>query len=110
MKIETAIKQATRHLLNSDKARTYHTKLDTWSEKKSYILALRPVYHNTYSDGRPIHPYMEVLTWGFDNESFEIPQNRTEVVNLKCRAQLGIIVVPEIVLRYTLDILRRADS
>jgi len=106
MNLQTAIKQATDHLLKSDKARTYTA--DVYGETKSYILELArddsgdPEWKN----------YLHVTTWGFDYEEIQIPSTRPELIGLKCQAQMAPSTdyPAQVAKRYYLDILRRADA
>lgn len=101
MNLETAIKEATKHLLKSDKARTYTVDFG-YREKRSYVLALAKDEEDP--------TLLMVETWGFD-EFIKIPQTRPELIALKCRAQMSEKDgVTQVALRYYLDILRRESN
>ncbi|MHA2263570.1 MAG: hypothetical protein ACXAEN_14335 [Candidatus Thorarchaeota archaeon] len=107
MNLNTAISQATRHLLDSDKARTYVTKPDVWGEQKSYVLELERI-----EDDRNV---LEISTWGFDYARIAIPLDRPEMIKIKMWAQLRLADAPyspidQVVLRYCLDILHRESN
>ena len=95
MKMKTAISRATAHLLKSDKMRTITTR-----NGGVYILEMEKT-----PDSR-----IEISSWGYDRQGFSIPTSRAEVISLKCHAQMGNWDLDKILVRYTLDILRRADS
>jgi len=102
MKLNTAIKRATEHLLDSDEARTYKTKADVWGEQSDYVIELE-----RSEDDRNI---LEVTTWGWDYECVAIPQTRPELIAMKCRAQLFPGGLNDIIRRYCLDILHRESN
>jgi hypothetical protein len=104
MKLEMAIKNATRRLLRSNNARTYYVS-DMWGERKSYVVEME----RDRSGDPEWANWLEITTWGFDYEGISIPQNRGELIAAKCRAQMGIgdSRVNQILLRYCLDILHR---
>ena len=106
MKLQTAIKKATEHLLKSDKARTYQTPPDVWGDRKSYTLELT---RDTSGDSEYAN-WLEVTTWGFDYQGIEIPTDRPSLINHKCRAQMASDPVAKIALRYYLDILHRETA
>jgi len=102
MKLNTAIKQATQHLLDSDEARTYTLASDAWGKIPTYVIELEQS-----EDDRNI---LEVTTFGWDHERVAIPQTRPELIAMKCRAQLFPGGLNTIILRYCLDILRRESN
>ena len=107
MKFKTALRQATRHLIDSDKARTYKTEQDIWGFQKSYTLDLGRI-----EDDRNV---LEISTWGFDYERIAIPVDRKEMIKIKMWAQLHLADAPyspvdQVVLRYCLDILHRESN
>ena len=99
MKLTQAISQATRNLIKSKKARTYHTAPDVWGESKSYTLELE----QNEDDKTLLH----IITWGWDYETIRIPQTRQELIAMKVRAQLEPQApLNQIIIRYCLHILR----
>lgn len=106
MKFEAAVRQATTHLLNSDKARTYKTAPDVWGEQQEYTLELTR---------EPDDPNVLIVeTWGFDYTPIFIPQTRTELIKRKMQLQLrmadGLTADEKIEFRYLMDILRRESN
>jgi len=104
MKLQTAIKQATAHLLKSDKARTY-TVTDGFGHSHRYVVELE----RDRSGDPEWTNWLDITTWGFDYEGIKIPQTRPELINLKMRAQMGMgdSRTDQIAKRYYLDILIR---
>lgn len=94
MKFQAVVKQATSHLLRSEKARTYVS-----SAGREYTLDIEKD-----EDGNLV-----VTTWGFDHEIIAVPKERVDVIRLKIRIQLirTLSGVDKVALRYYLDILRR---
>lgn len=102
MNFKKAVYAATRHLCESENARAYLVPSHAWGNKKRYVLDIEPD-----EDG-----VLVVTTWGFDFERFGIPQNWQELTSQKVRAQLRLMDNPyspidQIILRYSLDIIRR---
>ena len=100
MKLQTAIKKATAHLLSSDKARTY-TVLNIWNEPINYTLDIEL--------GEDCDELI-VTTWGFDYEGFSVPQTRQELISAKIRSQMASDPISLIARRYYLDILHRESN
>ena len=96
MRLATAIKRATSHLLKSKNARTYHANV--YGERKSFVVELERCEDKTW---------LKATGWGADDEGIAIPQTRPELIALKCRAQLGMVDYPQVAKRYYLDILHR---
>ena len=107
MNLNTAIKRATQHLLDSDEARTYKTKPDVWGEQSSYVLELE-----RSEDDRN---FLDVTTWGFDYEAILVPTTRQDLIKNKMFAQMRKCETPydglnQVALRYYLDILHRESN
>ena len=100
MKLETAIKEATKHLLKSERARTYTAGRYGGVERR-YTLEIERDKN-----------WLTVTTWGFDYEGIKIPKSWPELIALKCRAQMAEQPDPmaKIALRYYLDILYRESN
>lgn len=100
MNFQTAVNQATAHLLKSKKARTYQARV--FGKTETCVLELE----------RTDPYYLTVTTWGFDYEEIRIPGNRSELIEFKCLAQMASPndCIAQVELRYYLDILRRESK
>lgn len=96
MKFQTAVKQATEHLLKSKAARTYRA-----ANGKQYHLDLR--------DMRPEHNELLVTNWRFDQPTIVVPATRPQLIRAKMYIQMrkgdGLDAIDQIALRYYLNIL-----
>jgi len=75
--------QVAERFLVSDAMRTYQTPPDVWGERKSYTLE--------YERDEEDNTWLMVTTWGYCYQGLQIPQTYGELVNLKMRAQLGLL-------------------
>jgi len=90
-KIFLAVKKVTEQFLD------YPERWLTYGENNQYTLTLRRDYDEPYE-------WLVITTWGYDMERVHIPQSRAQVINMKCRAQLGMYgELSPIWLRYTLE-------
>jgi len=91
MTFNSAVNQATKHLVRSKAARTIH----------EFTLDIEQTEWNT----------LLVTTWGWDHAQIEIPTDRPSMIGRKCRLQMrSRDQLDEIELRYIFDILRRESN